>query len=79
MIRTQVYLTESERSGLKELAESTGRKPAELVRLAVDQFIAFHQVDRQKEARMKAAGMWRHREDLPDVEKLRDSWNRSSS
>lgn len=76
MIRTQVYLTETERSGLRRLSKSMGRKPAELVRLAVDQFIAGHQADRKKELRLKAAGMWREREDLPDFAAQRASWDR---
>ena len=61
---------------MRSLAESTGRKPAELVRLAVDQFIAVHDVDRKAKMRKKAAGMWRDRDDLPDFASQRTSWDR---
>ena len=32
MVRTQIYLTEEERRGLKALGDSTGKKQAELIR-----------------------------------------------
>ena len=39
MVRTQVYLTERERSELAALAKATGKKQSELIREAVDRLI----------------------------------------
>ena len=77
MVRTQIYLTEQERFGLIELAEASGKKQSELIREAIDRFIA--QFDKNKRQAMleNAAGMWKEREDLPDFRIARQSWDRS--
>ena len=77
MVRTQVYLTEEERGGLSALAESTGKKQAELIREAVDRFIELASGNRRKSVLSSAAGMWRDREDLPDFHAARRSWDRN--
>ena len=77
MFRTQVYLTEEEREGLRQLAGATDRSQSELIREAVDRLLESAEKDRRKEAVEDAAGMWRNRTDLPDFEALRRSWDRS--
>jgi hypothetical protein len=77
MVRTQIYLTEKERGELSTLAESTGKKQAELIREAVDRFIEMTSGSRRKTVLSKAAGMWRDRKDLPDFQAARRSWDRS--
>lgn len=76
MFRTQVYLTEKEREGLRQLAASTDRSQSELIREAVDRLLESRGKDRRKEAVEGAAGMWRDRTDLPDFGALRRSWDR---
>jgi len=76
MVRTQIYLTEEERTGLMALAESTGKKQSELIREAVDCYIARFDESRRSAALNSAAGMWKDRQDLPDLEALRKSWDR---
>lgn len=77
MIRTQVYLTDEERTALKALAQSSGRSQAELIREAVDRLIAESGSARRGSVLAGAAGMWRHRTDLPDFAQARRTWDRS--
>lgn len=77
MVRTQIYLTEEERAALGALAKSTGKKQAELIREAVDQFIELASRHRRDEVLARAAGMWRDHQELPDFSALRRSLDRS--
>lgn len=77
MWRTQVYLTEDEREGLRRLAKSTDRSQSELIREAVDRLLESADEDRRRKVVEEAAGMWRDRTDLPDFQALRRSWDRS--
>lgn len=76
MLRTQVYLTKKERDGLASLAKATGKKQSELIRDAVDRFIDLVQGARRRSILNEAAGMWRDRDDLPDFDAMRRSWDR---
>ena len=77
MIRTQVYLTEQERNGLLALAEASGKKQSELIREAVDRFLAKFEETRIQILLENAAGMWKDRDDLPDFNATRRSLDRS--
>ncbi len=76
MVRTQIYLTEGERDGLNAVAKSTGKKQSELVREAVDRFLAATRGTCRQAILDEAAGMWRSRSDLPDFAAGRRSWER---
>ena len=76
MVRTQIYLTEEERDGLNTIAKSTGQKQSELIRVALDQFLALTHGSRRADILQEAAGMWRQRNDLPDFKTARRSWDR---
>ena len=77
MIRTQIYLTEQERTGLVALAQVSGKKQSELIREAVDRFLAQFEEIRLQEALESAAGMWKDRDDLPDFNTARRSLDRN--
>lgn len=79
MVRTQIYLTESEQQALRALSRRTGRTQSELIREAVDRLIA--QSDRTDRLALlrQARGMWQGREDLPDFAALRRELDRSGS
>jgi Arc/MetJ-type ribon-helix-helix transcriptional regulator len=75
MVRTQVYLTEEQERGLKRLAASTGRKQSELIRAAVEDYIAEHQPEDWKRALEACFGMWADRDDVADLhERTREEW-----
>ena len=76
MVKTQIYLTETQRSSLAALAEMTGKKRSELIRQAIDDLLAKH-ADARRAAVIKAtAGIWKDRKDLPEFAALRKEWNR---
>ena len=77
MVRTQIYLTESQQKTLRELASQTGRKQSELLREAIDRYIVSASVDYLSLVR-KGAGLWRERTDLPDFQALRREFDRNS-
>lgn len=71
MIRTQIYLTDSEKKALNTISTETGKKQSELIRQAIDQFIPKFQNHNRLSLLRKAKGMWKNRKDIPDFEKLR--------
>jgi len=76
MVRTQIYLTEHQRSELAAMAKTSGKKQSELIREAIDRLIA-RLNNRQREAVLQAtAGIWRDRKDLPDYKATRTQWDR---
>jgi hypothetical protein len=76
MVRTQIYLTEQERSGLERAAMDTGKKQAELIRQAVDRFLEEFSSEWRTSVLKEAAGLWRDRDDLPNFATGRQSWDR---
>ena len=76
MIRTQIYLTEQERERVEALSLATGRPQSEIIREAIDQFVAHCNPARRKAILARAAGMWKDRQDLPDFNALRKQWDR---
>jgi len=76
MVRTQIYLTEEERTGLIALAKSSGKKQSELIREAIDRFLTMFDEVRYRAVMDNAAGMWKDRDDLPDFNAARQSWDR---
>ena len=76
MVRTQVYLTEDQERGLKRLAASSGRKQSELIREAIEGYLAERQPKDWKEALEACFGMWADRDDVADLhERIRREWD----
>jgi len=76
MVRTQIYLTEAERAALRTIARQTGKKQSELIRRALDDFIARFQPQDRQALLKQARGMWQGRADLPDFRALRREFDR---
>lgn len=76
MIRTQIYLTEEERTGLSNVSKLTGKKQSALIREAVDRFLELADGSRRDAVLEQTAGLWRGRKDLPDFAAIRRSWDR---
>lgn len=77
MIRSQVYLTQYEKKSLESIAESTGKKQSELIREAIDNFIAKVKNRSKKDIFNDLSGVWADREDTFNAENLRESWERN--
>jgi hypothetical protein len=75
-METEINLTEEERAALEEISRRTGKSENELIREAVDQLIARFQRDARPDLMKKARGIWKDRQDLPDLDRLRSEWNR---
>ncbi len=76
MIRTQVYLTDRQRSDLTLLSKNKGKKQSELIRDAIDCFIEQASQQHRRKIINEAAGIWKDRIDIPDFEKNRSDWDR---
>ena len=76
MVRTQIYLTTTEQKGLRALSRRTGRSQSELIRQALDSYLADDKASDRAVLLRQARGLWRDRSDLPDFEALRKSFDR---
>ncbi len=76
MVRTQIYLTESEQERLQKLSRQTGRSQSELIREAIDGYLDNTQPVDALEILSRTAGIWRGRTDLPDFAELRAEGDR---
>ncbi len=78
----QVTFTDSNSAKLDELSRQTGKTPEQLANEAVEQFaVEAEQEEHEKflawrTAAERMAGMWKDRDDLPDFDELRKSWDR---
>jgi hypothetical protein len=77
MVRTQIYMTKSQRDGLKAIAKTAGKKQSELIREAIDRLIDEMSCGQRETVLREAAGIWKDRKDLPDFRATRAEWDRN--
>ncbi len=63
MVRTQIYLTKEEHEGLDFLSKHLGNKKSELIRKAIDQYLASFSTKNRLERLRVCKGMWKDRKD----------------
>ena len=76
MRRTQIYLTEEEQKAVKTIADRLGQSQSEVIRKAVDRYIEQHRDGNILELLRQGRGIWSNRDDLPDFEGLRRTFDR---
>lgn len=83
MTTAQINLTDSQANALRKLSEQSGKTEDELLQEAVNKLVAEvgeAEAKRQEwiEALRQAEGIWKDRDDLPDLRKLREEADRFS-
>ena len=67
MERTQIYLTRRQRGARNALAQRSGRTQSEIIREAIDDYIARPVSQDRRQLMHRAAGMWADRQDFSEV------------
>ncbi|MDX1640566.1 MAG: CopG family transcriptional regulator [Balneolaceae bacterium] len=75
MIRTQIYITEEEQEALEKLSKERNTTKSNIIREAIDQYVADTTLEEKKKKLDAAFGMWKDRDDIPDVNELRKDWD----
>ena len=77
MVRTQIYLTDEQKRRLQRLASASGQKRSEIIREAIDAYLARQERTGWQQAFETLRGMWAGRDDLDGfVRDLRSEWER---
>lgn len=80
MKRTQLYLEDSQKKILEKIAEQRNTSMGEVIREAINKYIAENQIGSVIDALKKTQGLWKDRHDIKDsdgwVNNLRKDWNR---
>ena len=75
MVRTQIYLTEAEQRGIRELAQTTKQSQSVLIRQAIDQYLSRKKPEGKLAKIRRAKGIWKNRTDL-DLKEIRADFDR---
>jgi predicted transcriptional regulator len=77
MVGAQIYLTDRQKRPLERLAAARGKKQSEVIRDAIDGYLAASEPRDWQAAFEAVRGMWAERGDLDDfVRDLRAGWER---
>jgi|CXWK01.1.fsa_nt_gi hypothetical protein len=79
MERTQIYLTQEQSQAVEAIAARRGQTKSEVIRAAINRFLADNLPSDRRALMRQAAGIWADRDDLPQFfEELRQEWDRES-
>lgn len=76
MKRTQIYLTEEEKTAIEKLSDERGTTQSNIIREAIDEYVAKEKTKSKKKTIMDFAGIWKDKEDNHDVREMREGWGR---
>ena len=77
MVRTQIYLTDEQKRQLERLAAASAKTQSEMIREAIDGYLAEREPTDWQAAFEAVRGMWADRDDLDDfVRDLGAEWER---
>ncbi|EDN69602.1 transcriptional regulator, CopG family protein [Beggiatoa sp. PS] len=76
MLETQIYLTEKENDSLQFMARQQGQTSDELIKAAITKLLNEFDEETLRKNLMAAAGIWRDRDDIPDLHEMRRSAER---
>jgi hypothetical protein len=75
--RNQVYLSDEEMRALRSIARRLGTTQSDVIRIAVDRFIALEEAKDQIALLHSGRSLWSKRRDLPDFAAMRQEIDRS--
>ncbi|BBD53916.1 unknown protein [Planktothrix agardhii NIES-204] len=76
MPETKISLDEPLQNALAEISRETGKTESQLISEAVERLIKDYQRQNRYLLIQQAKGIWADREDIPDLQKLRQEWQR---
>lgn len=76
MIRTQIYLTKHESEAITRLSAIGNQGKSELIRTAIDEFIARRDTKNRLTKLRAARGIWANNKNVIEVRKLRSEFDR---
>lgn len=78
MRRTQLYLDDAQHQMATRLAAESGQTLSDVVRVALDEYLQRRRRQRKDflDALAAAAGIWRNRDDVPDLSAARQNGER---
>ena len=81
MIRTQLYLSAEQHEQASRVAAESALSLSDIVRQALDEYLSRRRRQRKEylDALAQVQGVWRDREDIPELPDLRRAWDRYPS
>ena len=76
MAETKITIPESIQEALAEIVLTTGKSEQQLIAEALSELIQNYQTKNRLALMRKSRGMWAEREDIPNLEELRQEWQR---